>query len=154
MRGTYSLGADSTRVQPSYAFQMIRPEQLWKFVASHDYYAGDFMWTGIDYLGETQWQSKGASSGPIDMAGFRKDAFYFYQSQWTTQPVLHLMPHWNWPGREGQLIPVIAYTNVETRLCSRTQNVTASPRKISDATTCWTTKEDSNVASVCTRKSP
>ncbi len=111
MRGTYSLGADSTRVQPSYAFQMIRPEQLWKFVASHDYYAGDFMWTGIDYLGETQWPSKGASSGPIDMAGFRKDAFYFYQSQWTTQPVLHLMPHWNWPGREGQLIPVIAYTN-------------------------------------------
>ena len=55
----------------------------------------------------------GASSGPIDMAGFPKDAFYFYQSQWTSKPVLHLFPHWNWTGREGQLIPVIAYTNCQ-----------------------------------------
>jgi beta-galactosidase len=80
-------------------------------VSSHDWYAGDFMWTGIDYLGETNWPSKGAGSGPIDMAGFPKDAFYFYRSQWTLQPVMHLLPHWNWPGREGQTIPVIAYTN-------------------------------------------
>jgi beta-galactosidase len=92
---------------------MVRPEQLWKYVSTHDYFAGDFMWTGIDYLGETIWPSKGASSGQIDLAGFPKDAFYFYQSQWTSRPVLHLFPHWNWTGREGQLIPVVAYTNCE-----------------------------------------
>jgi beta-galactosidase len=113
VRGAYSLGPDSAAVRPSYTFQMIRPEQLWKFVSTHDYFAGDFMWTGFDYLGETFWPSKGASSGPIDLAGFPKDAFYFYQSQWTSRPVLHLFPHWNWKEREGQLIPVIAYTNCQ-----------------------------------------
>jgi beta-galactosidase len=112
-RGGYSLGADSTAVRADYTARMLRPEQLWKFVSLNDYYAGDFMWTGIDYLGEAQWPSKGAGSGPIDMAGFPKDAFSFYQSQWTTRPVLHLFPHWNWPGREGQTIPVIAYTNCQ-----------------------------------------
>jgi len=90
---------------------MIRAERLWKWVATHDYFAGDFMWTGIDYLGETAWPSVGAGFGAIDITGEPKDAYYFYQSQWTDQPVLHLWPHWNWPGREGQLIPVVAYTN-------------------------------------------
>ncbi len=113
VRGGYSLGPDSTTVRASYVSQMIRPEQLWKFVSLHDYYAGDFMWTGMDYLGETNWPSKGAGSGPVDMAGFPKDAFYFYQSQWTSKPVLHVLPHWNWNGREGQLIPVIAFTNCQ-----------------------------------------
>jgi beta-galactosidase len=113
VRGAYSLGPDSAVARPNYTSRMLRPEQLWKFVALNDYYAGDFMWTGIDYLGETQWPSKGASAGQIDMAGFKKDAFYFYQSQWTARPVLHLFPHWNWAGREGQLIPVVAFTNCE-----------------------------------------
>jgi len=112
-RGGYSLGPDSTVPRADYTARMMRPEQLWKFVSLNDYYAGDFMWTGIDYLGESQWPSKGAGSGPIDMAGFPKDAFYFYQSQWTARPVLHLFPHWNWPRREGQTIPVIAYTNCQ-----------------------------------------
>ena len=109
--GNYSLGSDPLRVQPNYTTGMIRAEQLWKWVATHDYFAGDFMWTGIDYLGETRWPSKGAGSGPIDIIGFPKDSYYFYQSQWTRAPVLHLFPHWNWPGREGQIIPVLAYTN-------------------------------------------
>jgi beta-galactosidase len=109
--GNYSLGSDPLRVQPNYTTGMIRAELLWKWVAMHDYFAGDFMWTGIDYLGETRWPSKGAGSGPIDIIGFPKDSYYFYQSQWTRAPVLHLFPHWNWPGREGQLIPVLAYTN-------------------------------------------
>lgn len=113
VRGGYSLGPDSALARPNYTSPMVRPEQLWKFVSTHDYYAGDFMWTGFDYLGESRWPSKGASSGPIDMAGFRKDAFYFYQSLWLSRPVLHLLPHWNWTGREGQLIPVVAYTNCE-----------------------------------------
>jgi beta-galactosidase len=89
-------------------------EQLWKFVRTYDYVAGDFMWTGIDYLGEAFWPSKGAAMGVIDSCGFRKDGFYFYQSQWTDKPVLHLFPHWNWKGKEGQFVPVTCYTNCDT----------------------------------------
>ncbi len=92
----------------------IDTEQLWKFVGSHDYVSGDFMWTGIDYLGEAKWPAKAASSGAIDTCGFKKDGFYFYQSQWTAKPMLHLSPHWNWKGREGQFIPVTCYTNCDT----------------------------------------
>ncbi len=89
-------------------------EQLWKFVATYDYVAGDHMWTGIDYLGESRWPGKGASSGVIDTCGFEKDGYYFYQSQWTKTPMLHLFPHWNWKGREGQFIPVTCYTNCDS----------------------------------------
>ena len=51
-------------------------EALWRYTVSHDFVAGDYLWTGIDYLGETRWPSRGAASGPIDMAGVRKDTFY------------------------------------------------------------------------------
>jgi len=108
--GAYSLGSDSTVVRPNYTTGMIRAERLWQWVAMHDYFAGDFMWTGIDYLGETRWPSKGAPTGPIDIIGNPKDTYYFYRSQWSDKPTLHLFPHWNWPGREGQVIPVLAYT--------------------------------------------
>jgi len=89
-------------------------EQLWKFVSTYDYVAGDFMWTGIDHLGEARWPMKGSSSGVIDTCGFKKDGFYFYQSQWTDKPVLHIFPHWNWEGKEGQNIPVTCFTNCDT----------------------------------------
>jgi beta-galactosidase len=89
-------------------------EQLWKFVRTYDYVAGDFMWTGIDHIGEARWPNKGSSSGVIDTCGFKKDGFYFYQSQWTGKPMLHLFPHWNWKAREGQFIPVTCYTNCDT----------------------------------------
>jgi beta-galactosidase len=89
-------------------------EQLWKFVRTYDYVSGDFMWTGIDYLGEAFWPARSASFGVLDTCGFKKDGYYFYQSQWTTKPVLHLFPHWNWQGREGQVIPVTCYTNCDT----------------------------------------
>ncbi len=89
-------------------------ELLWQFVCTYDYVAGDFMWTGIDYLGEARWPMKAASSGVIDTCGFKKDGFYFYQSQWTDKPVLHLHPHWNWKGREGQFVSVNCYTNCDT----------------------------------------
>jgi beta-galactosidase len=92
----------------------INVESLWKFVRTYDYVAGDFMWTGIDYLGEAFWPMKGSFSGVIDTCGFKKDGFYFYQSQWTDRPMLHLAPHWNWKGKEGHLIPVTCYTNCDT----------------------------------------
>jgi beta-galactosidase len=92
----------------------INVESLWKFVRTYDYVAGDFMWTGIDYLGEAAWPMKSSFAGVIDTCGFKKDGFYFYQSQWTETPMLHLSPHWNWKGKDGQLIPVTCYTNCDT----------------------------------------
>jgi beta-galactosidase len=112
-RGEYSLGTDSELIQPSYTAGMIRAEQLWRWVALHDYFAGDFMWTGIDYLGESMWPRKASTSGALDLVGFPDDGYFFYQSRWTDAPMLHLFPHWNWPGREGQLVPVLAYTNCD-----------------------------------------
>jgi beta-galactosidase len=112
-RGEYSLGDDSSRVRPNYTAGMIDAEQLWKFVALNDWFAGDFMWTGIDYLGEARWPRTSSTSGVLDLVGFPDDGFFFYQSRWTEAPMIHLFPHWNWPGRDGQLIPVLAYTNCD-----------------------------------------
>lgn len=109
--GRPSLGDDPSRVEPDYATGMLRAERLWRWVAMHDYFAGDFMWTGIDYLGETRWPGKGAGSGAIDITGEPKDAYYLYQSLWTAASMLHIVPHWTWPGREGQVVPVLVYTN-------------------------------------------
>ncbi|MGO9229225.1 MAG: glycoside hydrolase family 2 TIM barrel-domain containing protein, partial [Bryobacteraceae bacterium] len=89
-------------------------EQLWSFVRTYDYVSGDHMWTGIDYLGESQWPAKNSSSGVIDTCGFVKDGYYFYQSQWTTKPMIHLFPHWTWKGKEGEIVPVLCYTNCDT----------------------------------------
>jgi len=94
-------------------FRGLDTEELWRFVRTHDYVAGDFMWTGIDYLGESRWPNHGATAGCIDSCGFPKDGYYFYQSQWTEKPMLHLFPHWNWKGREGQFITVACYTNCD-----------------------------------------
>jgi beta-galactosidase len=108
---------DPSGIPPRFQFapgRDIDVEQLWKFVGTYDYVAGDHMWTGIDYLGEAFWPVKGSSSGVIDTCGFKKDGFYFYQSQWTAAPMVHVYPHWNWQGKEGQLIPVTCYTNCDT----------------------------------------
>ena len=107
----YSLGDDPTKARPNYNFGMLQAERLWKWITLNDYYAGNFMWTGIDYLGESTWPYKGFASGAIDITGLPKDMYYLYQSLWSEQPVLRLFPHWNWPGRTGQVIPVLAYTN-------------------------------------------
>ena len=120
IRGDYrGLFADGTAPANRRRFMFegnldINVESLWKFVRIYDYVAGDFMWTGIDYLGESFWPMKSSFSGVIDTCGFKKDGFYFYQSQWTEKPMLHLAPHWNWKGKEGQLIPVTCYTNCDT----------------------------------------
>ena len=117
-RGNYYggsfFGIDSSVIRPANLSAVIRAEQLWKFVSTHDYVIGDFMWTGIDYIGEARWPSKNSSSGVIDLCGFPKDAYYFYKSQWTEQPMIHLFPHWNWRGKEGQVIQVMAFTNCDT----------------------------------------
>lgn len=115
-RGVYDLGDNPDKVNASYAYgRPIDVEQRWKFTLLYDYVIGDFMWTGIDYYGESwRWPSRGASSGYLDNCGFKKDGYYFFKSIWTEEPTLHLLPHWNLEGREGQIVPVVAYTNCDT----------------------------------------
>ncbi|WP_240464847.1 glycoside hydrolase family 2 TIM barrel-domain containing protein [Paraferrimonas sp. SM1919] len=90
---------------------------------------GEFIWTGFDYLGEPtpyggkdhsgdgywnkDWPVRSSSFGAVDLVGFPKDRYYLYQSQWTTKPMVHVLPHWNWQNYLGQTIPVFAYTNAE-----------------------------------------
>ena len=86
---------------------------------------GEFVWTGFDYIGEptpyfarrednaSDWPARSSYFGMVDLAGFPKDRYYLYQSVWTTKPMVHLLPHWNWAGREGQNIPVMCYSNAD-----------------------------------------
>lgn len=81
------------------------------------YSIGEFVWTGFDYLGEptpyyTNWPSHSSLFGIVDLAGLPKDRYYLYRSQWNpTEKTLHILPHWTWPGREGEVTPVFVYTN-------------------------------------------
>lgn len=81
---------------------------------------GEFVWTGFDYLGEPtpydeKWPSRSSYFGMIDLAGIPKDRYYLYRSKWNTkEETLHILPHWNWEGREGEKTPVFVYTNYES----------------------------------------
>lgn len=91
-------------------------EAAWKPIAERPFMAGTFIWTGFDYRGEPtpyEWPCISSHFGIMDTCGYPKDNFYYYLSRWTKQPVLHLLPHWNWPGREGKTIPVWAHTNCD-----------------------------------------
>jgi beta-galactosidase len=91
-------------------------EGWWRFVSARPYIAGGYVWTGFDYRGEPspyQWPNVSSQYGIIDVCGFPKDSFFYYQSWWTDKPVLHLFPHWNWPGLEGQEIAVWVHSNMD-----------------------------------------
>jgi beta-galactosidase len=91
-------------------------EEWWKFYATRDWEAGGFAWTGFDYRGEPTpygWPSINSQFGIIDMCGFPKDTFYYYKAWWGTEPVLHLFPHWNFEGKEGETIPVWVHSNLD-----------------------------------------
>ena len=81
---------------------------------------GEFVWTGFDYLGEPTpydevWPSRSSYFGINDLAGLPKDRYYLYRSRWnTTDETLHLLPHWNWEGREGEITPVFVYTSYDS----------------------------------------
>ncbi|PIQ28781.1 MAG: glycoside hydrolase family 2 [Bacteroidetes bacterium CG18_big_fil_WC_8_21_14_2_50_41_14] len=86
----------------------------WNLIKKYNYLSGMYIWTGFDYLGEPtpyEWPSRSSYFGIIDLAGFPKDAYYMYQSEWTNKPVLHLFPHWNW--ESGQKIDLWVYSNYE-----------------------------------------
>ena len=134
-RGTYNLPSDEIRRWPRKWDEVLKErnpdftcsaydnssapwgsthEETWKLVKKHDFFSGMFIWTGWDYLGEPTpypWPAVSSYFGIIDLAGFPKDAYYMYQSEWTDQPVLHLFPHWNW--KQGEMIDVVAYFNAD-----------------------------------------
>jgi len=133
-RGVYHLPIEKYEKHPSLqlsSYDIIAPP--WAYCPDVEFFyqdklpsvAGEFVWTGFDYIGEptpyfggrgantTDWPSRSSYFGFIDLAGFPKDRYYLYQSVWTKKPMVHVLPHWNWQGREGQAIPVMAYTNSE-----------------------------------------
>lgn len=99
-------------------------EHAWKMNRDREYILGEYIWTGFDYIGEptpyyNTFPSKSSYFGAIDTAGFEKDIFYFYQSQWSDDPMVHLLPHWNWENDDsikvdGNKILVYAYTNANS----------------------------------------
>ncbi|MEP7143427.1 MAG: beta-galactosidase GalB [Ferruginibacter sp.] len=87
-------------------------EETWKEIKKYDFLSGQFIWTGFDYIGEPTpypWPARSSYFGIIDLAGFPKDVYYMYQSEWTNKNILHIFPHWNW--KQGDTVDVWAYYN-------------------------------------------
>ena len=133
-RGVYHLPIEKYEKHPSHelsSYDIIAPP--WAYCPDVEFtyqdklptVMGEFVWTGFDYLGEPtpyfgddaddsqDWPARSSYFGMVDLAGFPKDRYYLYQSEWSTKPMVHILPHWNWAGREGQNIPVMAYTNAQ-----------------------------------------
>ena len=93
------------------------PEDDWIWHEDYAWGIGEFVWTGFDYLGEptpyyTDWPSHSSLFGIVDLAGLPKDRYYLYRSHWNKDvETLHILPHWTWPGREGETTPIFVYTN-------------------------------------------
>jgi beta-galactosidase len=111
-------------------------EEWWPIVAERPYIAGGFVWTGFDYRGEptpyNEWPSISSQFGILDTCGFPKDNYFYYRAWWRPdEPLVHLLPHWNWPGREGQPIEVWVHGNtdeIELRLNGRSLGRKPMPR--------------------------
>ena len=96
------------------------PEDDWMLQDDQPWVIGEFVWTGFDYLGEPSpydeyWPSRSSYFGIFDLAALPKDRYYLYRAKWNPDAeTIHLLPHWNWPGREGEVTPVYCYTNYPT----------------------------------------
>ncbi|MDR7299282.1 beta-galactosidase [Pelomonas aquatica] len=91
-------------------------EEAWRYNAERPFIAGVFFWTGFDYRGETTpfgWPAVSSQFGMMDTTGAMKDSGYYLKAAWTAEPMVHVLPHWNWPGREGQPIDVRVYANTD-----------------------------------------
>jgi beta-galactosidase len=134
-RGVYQFPSDSMRIWPpdykaqdtfignkdytasaydnTYAYWGGTHEKTWLAVKKYPHMAGIFVWSGFDFLGEPlpypKYPARSSYYGIIDLAGFPKDVYYMYQSEWTTKPVLHIFPHWNW--NKGDIVDIWAYYN-------------------------------------------
>ncbi|GAA4281323.1 glycoside hydrolase family 2 TIM barrel-domain containing protein [Gaetbulibacter aestuarii] len=138
-RGVYQLPLQKYDKDPSLqvnSYDIIAPP--WAYPPDIEFHfqdalpqvIGNFMWTGFDYLGEptpyggkdnettgswnTDWPARSSYFGAVDLSGFPKDRFYLYQSQWTTEPMVHLLPHWNWENSGIKTVPVYCYTNADS----------------------------------------
>jgi beta-galactosidase len=92
------------------------PEEWWTFYDTREWEAGGYAWTGFDYRGEPTpygWPSINSQFGIVDMCGFPKDYFFYYKAWWGKEPSLHVFPHWNFEGREGEEIAVWVYSNLD-----------------------------------------
>ncbi|EJL23595.1 beta-galactosidase/beta-glucuronidase [Caulobacter sp. AP07] len=105
-------------------------EKWWSHAADRPWMGGGFIWTGFDYRGEptpfNRWPSISSHFGALDTCGFPKDNYFYYRAWWRSEPLLHLLPHWNWEGREGQQVAVWAHSNcdrVELFLNGKSQGV-------------------------------
>lgn len=149
-RGVYHLPIEKYAKHPSHqlsSYDIIAPP--WAYAPDVEWDAldrspsilGEFVWTGFDYLGEptpyflsrsdrdADWPARSSYFGIVDLAGIPKDRFYLYQSRWSSTPMVHLLPHWNWEGKVGELIPVFVYTNAEeTELFLNGQSLGAKKR--------------------------
>jgi beta-galactosidase len=105
-----SLTRGSSSYDNHYGYVNMR--ESWRRTRDLPYVIGEFRWTGFDYIGECG-ANMSSEHGIIDVCGFPKDSYYFYQSQWTDKPMVHLLPHWSWPELKGKEIPVWAYSNAE-----------------------------------------
>ena len=137
-RGAYHFPIEKYKTHPSRqvtSYDIIGPG--WAYPPDIEFDAleknpsviGEFIWTGQDYLGEPtpyggrdnstngywndDWPVHSSYFAPVDLVGFPKDRYYLYQSQWTREPMVHVLPHWNWAGKEGESIPVYSFTNCE-----------------------------------------
>ena len=129
-RGVYHLPIEKYERHPSLqltSYDIIAPP--WAYCPDVEFtyqdrvpeVLGEFVWTGFDYLGEptpffntrnaADWPARSSYFGMVDLAGFPKDRYYLYQSVWSRKPMVHVLPHWNWEGREGRPIPVMCYSN-------------------------------------------
>ncbi len=127
-RGIYKFPVEEAKMKmyddfqsSSYDLEACRwsnvPDEDFVWQDDYDWVIGEFVWTGFDYLGEPTpyneaWPSRSSYFGICDLAGLPKDRFYLYRSRWNTKDeTLHILPHWNWEGREGETTPVFVYTN-------------------------------------------
>ncbi len=134
-RGVYQFPSDSNRIWPpdykgqdtfvgnkdftassydnTFAYWGGTHEKTWLAVKKYPHMAGIFVWSGFDFLGEPvpypKFPARSSYYGIVDLAGFKKDVYYMYQSEWTTKAVLHIFPHWNWTA--GEMVDVWAYYN-------------------------------------------
>lgn len=93
------------------------PQQAWTDLVNHRFLTGVFMWTGFDYRGEPTpylWPCINSHFGLMDTCGFPKDSYYYMKAVWKDEPMVHVLPHWNWPGSEGNPVEVRVFANTDT----------------------------------------
>src|ERR1051325_3385094 len=174
-RGTYNMPSDEIRRWPRKWDEVLKDgnpdftcsaydnssapwgsthEETWKIVKKYDFFSGMFIWTGWDYIGEPTpypWPAISSYFGIIDLAGFPKDAYYMYQSEWTDKPVLHLFPHWNW--KPGEKVDVVTYFNAdEVELFLNGRSLGTKRKKGDDVQVFWRLPFEPGVLKAVSRK--